>query len=402
VTVLEGRHARSGAPPSRVRALWDGDVGFCLRVFLAFRLGLFALGAVVSGLLPHNGDVGVPGWPAPPPTGWATAVTGWESADALWYLRIASQGYATDDGSGAFFPLYPLLVRAVGGLTGGRWLLAAYVVSNVALVVALVLLHRLTARELSASMARKAVLYLCAFPTGFFLFAPYSESLFLALAIGTLYAARTQRWAVAAALGLLAAMTRSPGFLLALPLAIEALLQYRASRRSRVLLQGAGAGLATVGGLVAYLAFWERFGGNWRRPFDLQKQGWGKVEALPWETLWAGAKAAVQFPGSNPGGYFLVDFAVVVLVLATGVWVALRTRPTYGIYTWAGITLPLLLMWPGRPLLSLPRLYLVLFPTVWALARLAERYRAHDLVLITSTTSMAVLAAMFVSANPLF
>jgi len=385
-----------------MQALWQGDVGFCLRVYLAFRLALFALAAVVSGLLPHNGDIGVPGWPAPPATGWATAVTAWESADALWYLRIASQGYATDDGSGAFFPLYPLLVRLVGVLTGGRWLLAAYVVSNVALVVALVLLHRLTARELSPGTARRAVVYLCAFPTGFFLFAPYSESLFLALAIGTLYAARTQRWGLAAALGLLAATARSPGFLLALPLAIEAVLQYRAVRRPRVLLHGAAAGLATVGGLVAYLAFWERLDGDWRRPFELQKQGWGKVEALPWETLWAGAKAAVQFPGINPGGYLLVDFAVVLLVLATGVWVALRTRPTYGLYTWAGIVLPLLLMWPGRPLLSLPRIYLVLFPTVWALARLAERYRAHDLVLVASTSSMAVLASMFVSANPLF
>ena len=99
MTLVEGRHALPGTGPGRIRALWEGDVGFCLRVYLAFRVGLLALAAVVAGLLPHNGDVGVPGWPAPPPTGWATAVTGWESADALWYLRIASQGYATDDGS---------------------------------------------------------------------------------------------------------------------------------------------------------------------------------------------------------------------------------------------------------------------------------------------------------------
>ena len=403
--VLPGRYARPEPvqpPRSRLLAFWSGDVGFCLRVYLAFRIGLFALGAVVAGLLPHNGDVGVPGWPAPPPTGWTTAVTSWESADALWYLRIGSQGYAADDGSGAFFPLYPLLIRMVGTLTGGRWLLAAYVVSNLALVVALVLLHRLTTRELGASVARKAVLYLCAFPTGFFLFAPYSESLFLALTLGTLYAARTRRWALAAGLGLLAALSRSPGFLLALPLAIEALLQFRASRQWQVLAAGAGAALATVGGLGLYLGFWAQFAGDWRRPFDLQRSGWGKVEALPWETLWAGARLAVQRPGIEPGGYFLVDLAVVVLVLVAGVWVALRTRPTYGLHTWAGITLPLLLMWPGRPLLSLPRIYLVLFPTVWALARLAERFRVHELVLMVSTVSMAVLASMFVSANPLF
>ena len=394
----------AGLDRVRLSTWWDGDVGFCLRVYLAFRIGLFALGALASGLLPHEGDVGVPGWPAPPATGWATAVTGWESADALWYLRIASQGYSVEDGSGAFFPLYPALVRVVGTLTGGRWLLAAYVVSNLALVVALVLLHRLTTRELDETAARRAVVYLCAFPTGFFLFAPYTESLFLALAIGCLYAARTQRWAPAAALGLLAALTRSPGFLLVLPLAAEALLQARdhPRDRARVLAAGAGACAATVSGLLLYLGFWQLFDGDWRRPLDLQRTGWGKQASWPWETLWDGARLAVQFPGADPGGYFLVDLLVVLLVMVAGVWVALRTRVVYGLYLWAGVLLPLLLAWPGRPLLSLPRIYLVLFPTVWALARLAERFRAHDLVLVVSTASMAVLGAMFVSARPLF
>ena len=142
--------------------------------------------------------------------------------------------------------------------------------------------------------------------------------------------------------------------------------------------------------------------GDWRRPLDLQQTGWGKEAAWPWETLWAGVKLAVQFPGVNPGGYFLVDLLVVLLVLAAGVWVALRTRLTYAVYVWASVLLPLTLMWPGRPLLSLPRIYLVIFPTVWALARLAERWKAHDAVLLGSTAFMAVLAAMFVSANPLF
>jgi len=371
-------------------------------VYVAFRLGLFALGVVVAGLLPHNGDVGVPGWPAPAPSGWSTAVTGWENADALWYLRIGSQGYADDDGSGAFFPLYPLLIRVVGVLTGGRWLLAAYLVSNAALVVALVLLYRLTARELGDRAARRAVVYLCAFPTGFFLFAPYSEALFLALSVGVLLAARSGRWWPAAALGLLAALTRSPGVLLAVPLLVEGALQARANRRWRPLLAGAGAAVATGAGLAAYLGYWQLRLGDWQHPITLQQSGWSKERAWPWETLWAGAKAAVQTPGAYPGGYFLVDLAVVALVLAAGVWVVLRTRATYGAYVVASVVFPLLLMWPGRPLLSLPRIYLVAFPVVWALARLAERFRIHDLLLAASTAAMAVLAAMFVSANPLF
>ena len=406
MTSLEVPQAATPDPgTTRSRELWRGPVGYCLRVYLCVRLALFVLALVASGLFPDAGDGGLPQWPAPRPGGWTTAITGWENADALRYLKIAAYGYDVDDGSGAFFPLYPLLARGVSNLLGNSWLLGAYVVSNVALVVALVLLYRLTALELSDSVARKAVLYLCVFPTGFFLFAPYSESLFLALSIGALYAARTSRWGVAAACGLLAALTRSPGVLLALPLAVEALLQARTLPRPAMLKRlaaGAGACAATLAGLVAYLGYWQVKADDWRLPIDLQKTGWGKENAWPWETLWAGAKVAVQFPGSNPGGYFFVDLAVVLLVMACALWVLLRTRLTYGLYTWAAVLFPLFLMWPGRPLLSLPRIYLVIFPVVWALARFAERWRASDAVLLISAGSMAVLATAFVTANPLF
>src|ERR687896_413384 len=50
--------------------------------------------------------------------------------------------------------------------------------------------------------------------------APYSESLFLLLAVGAFYAARTGRWAWAGAAAAGAAATRSAGVLLLLPLAM--------------------------------------------------------------------------------------------------------------------------------------------------------------------------------------
>lgn len=103
-----------------------------------------------------------------------------------------------------------------------------------------------------------------------------------------------------------------------------------------------------------------------------------------------------------PGSYFVIDALVVVIVLAAGVWVARRTRPTYGVYLWASVLLPLCLTWPGRPLLSLPRIYLVVFPVFWAMSRLAERWRMHDAVVAVSAGFMALLAAAFVGRYPLF
>lgn len=386
-------------------ALWRGPIGYCFRVYLVVRAGLFALGLLAVGLsTPGGTPAGIPGRAEPPlDGGWHQAVTAWERADALWYLRIAASGYRTDDLSAAFFPLYPLTTRIVGLATGRHWLLAAYVVANVAALVALVLLHRLTALELSEAHARRVVVYVCVFPTGFFLFAPYTESLFLALSVGTLYAARRRRWLVAAVLGGLASATRSPGVLLALALATEALLQAREDPRGWRRLPGRLAAAGTVGlGLAAYLGYWGRYGGDWRRPLDVQRDGWGKELAAPWDSLWDGMRLGFEHVGGYPGSYFAIDAVLVGLVLAAGVWVAVRMRPTYAVYLWASVLVPLMFVWPSRPFLSLPRIYLVLFPVCWALSRLAERWRVHEAIVATSAAFMALLAAAFVGRYPLF
>ena len=93
-------------------------------------------------------------------------------------------------------------------------------ISLSAWLVALYLLHRLTELELGRDAADNAVLLLALFPMSFFFSAIYSESLFLALTVGCVYAARRGRWWRAAAVGGLASATRSQGVLRAVPLAI--------------------------------------------------------------------------------------------------------------------------------------------------------------------------------------
>ncbi|MDX6198825.1 MAG: hypothetical protein QOJ79_1976 [Actinomycetota bacterium] len=396
---------RDVAPGRRITSLWRGPIGYCIRVFVVVRLSLFALGLLAVGLFTPGGTPGgIPGMAeAPLDGGWNQAITAWQRADALWYLRIAASGYRADDLSAAFFPLYPLLTRVVGLATGRHWLLAAYLVSNAAALVALVLLHRLTSLELSEAHARRVVVYVCVFPTGFFLFAPYTESLFLALSIGALYAARRHRWAAAAVLAALAAATRSPGILLVPALAVEAVLQARADppewRQLPWRLLAAASGAL---GLIAYLGYWQRYGGSWRVPLDVQKSGWDKQLSTPWGAVWGGVRRGLQAVGGYPGSYFVVDVLVVAVVLAAGVWVAMRMRPTYGVYLWASVLFPLLFTWPDRPLLSVPRIYLVVFPVYWALSRLAERWRLHNAVVGVSAGFMALLAAAFVGRYPLF
>src|SRR5512133_3293161 len=44
----------------------------------------------------------------------------WANWDGVWYIKIAKSGYADADGSTAFFPLYPVLLRYVGVVFGGN------------------------------------------------------------------------------------------------------------------------------------------------------------------------------------------------------------------------------------------------------------------------------------------
>src|SRR5215210_317854 len=143
--------------------------------------------------------------------------------DSVWYLTIADSGYGDSSARVAFFPLYPLLIRAVGTVLGGSHaalLIASFVVSLAAFLAALALLHRLTELELGRRLARPTLLLLAVFPAAVYFGAPYSESLFLLLAVGAFYSARSGHWAWAGTCAALASGTRSAGLLLLIPLAM--------------------------------------------------------------------------------------------------------------------------------------------------------------------------------------
>lgn len=142
----------------------------------------------------------------------------WQRFDTNWYLRIARDGYA-DAASTVYFPLYPFLVRLVSAFVGNA-MLAALIVSNLALIGALAMLYRLSAALFDAASARRAVAYWLLFPTAFFLCAAYTESLFLFLALAAFDCARHAKWMLASLWGALAALTRLQGVLLVVPLAL--------------------------------------------------------------------------------------------------------------------------------------------------------------------------------------
>lgn len=364
----------SDAAPARRRGRIPPDLATALGPFLTSRVALLFLPLVSLGMVTPLGANSVPGWPAPPfppIPGWHAVVTAWERFDALWFLRIADTGYRMHDGSAAFFPGFPLLVRIIALPLGGRPLAAGLLVSNAAFLGALALLHRLTREQFGDATARATILALCWFPTSHFFLMPYSESLFLLAAVGCLLAASHGRWGLAAVAGAGAALTRSVGIVLALALVVEAVVAVR--RGWKRALGPAGAALATAAGLGAYLGWWA-LRGDATAPLAFQ-ENWGREPSPPWETLGRGVSIALRGLDNGGGGYWVIDLLVVAVVLAGAAWITPRLRPAQTVFLWGTLVMPLCLVFPDRPLMSMPRFVLVAFPAIWGIVDLARRLR---------------------------
>ncbi len=206
----------------------------------------------------------------------------WARWDALWYARIAELGYAgrfgVDDLPGqsgeppatGFYPLMPLLMRALGGILGSP-LRAALLIANASLLLSLWLLVRMTRKLLGDEAAIAAGTLLLLYPPAFFLSAPYSDSLGLALSLASLSLALDGRLGAAGAFGFLSALTRPTGILLAPAL----WLQWWRSRRANPSGSGASvlgflAGFLPILGMAAFLAYCGAAFGDPLAPFHRQ------------------------------------------------------------------------------------------------------------------------------------
>jgi len=326
----------------------------------------------------------------------------WANWDGVWFIRIAAAGYHSHPFSQAFFPLYPLAVRVVAPLAGDFYVVAGVVVSLACYAAAMVVLYRLAADECGSRVALWSVVFISVFPTAFFFQAVYSESMFLLLTLLSFSAGRRGRWWLAGVAGLLAALTRSSGLLLVLPLAMMWWEQRRGAPlrlpggpavapalvRPRPSLPSFAWLLLVPAGLGLYMGYlWRAFSDPFL--FSAVQDFWGRRSSLPPVAIWDGAVAAfdgvrwlvlhgvgavLSGPHTVTGGLqsdvianpleFLALATAVVLVV-----VCWRKLPAaYAVYGLAALLFPLLYPTSARPLDSLPRFLVVVFPLFIALA----------------------------------
>ena len=353
-------------------------VRFVVGVWVASRAFFMVTGALGSALVINAWHANVFRF-TPPGT-----LSYWATWDGAWYEDIVRHGYA-DTTSTAFFPLYPLLVRG-GTELGLPPAVSGIVISLTAFAAALYFFHALALDYVGPRAAEAATLGLAFFPTAFYFNAVYTESLFLALTTGALWALRIRgNVVVAAVLGYFASATRNAGVLILLPLADELW------RRRRQLAWDDVALVALVpGGLLAYMLFlWQR----WRDALlfsFVERQSWGRSLVDPGETLasaWRTARDAAPTFADLPGMFAgtqsnpaligsntnnLIFFGLAVVLVAAAV---IRLPLPLALYAAAIVALPLLTPVPGFPLMGFPRYVLLAFPLFFVLGEALARSR---------------------------
>jgi hypothetical protein len=310
---------------------------------------------------------------------------GW---DAGWYETIARHGYA---GAGhlslRFFPLVPLLTRALSYVPGVGFGAALVVVANVSAFVGVALLAVLARRETGdEALARRAAWLMCLAPAAFTQVMGYAEGTLLALSVGTMLALRARAWWWAAALGLAAGATRPVGVLLAVPALVEVCQGLRGTPADRRVARLA----AVVGppvGLGAFLVWVGWRYGDLLAPFKVQQQGSlrGGV-ADPLRTL--GHDASLLVHGQHLGSALHLPWALLALALLCA---TLRRWPlSYGAFAAAVLVVAL----TASNLDGFERYALSAFPLVLAGASVTAGPRVERVVLTLAAAGLVTYALL--------
>lgn len=309
-------------------------------------------------VLPHSGLFSDNFW---------TAFANWDGGH---YLGIAKVGYS-EKSQYAFFPLYPLAIRALNILVQ-NYLLSAVLLSLASTFFGLQILYKITKDIFDKKIAFKAVLLLLIFPTSFFLITAYSEGLFFLLTISGFYFLRQNKLFWATVFITLASATRLVGLAVVAGFLIDILIRQGLNRKNFLVL------LSPLGFLL-YCVFLYQQTGN---PiyFITAENNWQRSLVLPGIGFWQAIRS----------GSLDLIFGIVGAGLA---FRSFRFLPlSLAVYSLVSVAIPLF----TPTLISIPRFLLVIFPIFILIALIKNRYITLT-YLIFSGMLLSVMAIFFIN-----
>ncbi|OYO24448.1 hypothetical protein CGZ93_03395 [Enemella dayhoffiae] len=408
-----------------------------LLVFLICKLGTFAVAAVAVPIMEYPRQVIAQHetiWPDELREDNFGPVSMWQHFDSEHYVALVDRDYLAPLNAEdrdkveraragetfpvnqtlhrfTFGPLYPVLGKVLAplfGAVGALWL-----ISNLAMLACLALMYDLTRAVfgdrvesaedeaesgegsgpggLAAGVTpARTLTWLVVLPSAFLLQAVLTESLFLALVLGAFTLAERRRWGWVAVLAACFALTRSSGFVLALPLALVALRQggYSLVRAEswKLYLRAAPAILAAPLAWFGFMLYCRHFTGDLFAYSHLQHAGWGVV-AEPPPDFWS---ALTGEHVSRP-----MIKAISVLVMGAILLLGVRLIPiAYQVLAWLLLLVPLMIGEKWQQ--SIWRYAVEVFPMAWVLAHWLRRPRTETAGVAVSSALQGVLLLTWV------
>ena len=321
-------------------------------------------------------------------------VMGWVGWDSGWYKHIAEEGYSYTPGeqsSVAFFPVYPLAIRAVEVL-GPNVYQAGVLVTLLCGPLALMLFLRWARFRVEEPLALQAALLLALYPFTFFLYGVmYSDALFLLLVVGAFLLLEKGHLGPAVLLGVVATAARpvAPAVVLGL---LARRLEWKREQGERWTALDFLPVLSALGFVLYMLYLDQRFDA----PFAFveaqaawgQEQGWRSWLKLSWfKTVFS--------PDSNRETIVrLCVHALLTLGALALVWPTFRKLGWgYGVYCAVLVGIPTV---STKDFMGMGRYLISAFPLFLTLALLLREHpRVRHGLLAVGAVSLVFLTAAF-------
>ncbi|MBB2171465.1 hypothetical protein [Gluconacetobacter asukensis] len=229
--------------------------------------------------------------------------------DCGWYISIASAGYdlrphlgGADNGQAnwAFFPLFPLLLRAIHAVTGFSYQLSGVLLNNALFPVMAVSAALYLKARRPETNAYVTVLVFLASPFSLYFRVPFTESLYGTLLVALLFLLRSERvWLASVGAAFFTASRPTAAPLLAvmggtrmMAQCLHARLAGGAAGRlmARSVTQCLALGLVGGIGLVAYMFYLHGLVGD-ALAFQHIEVAWGRHPGNPLANIWHGLQA---------------------------------------------------------------------------------------------------------------
>ncbi|WP_156123843.1 hypothetical protein [Paenibacillus sp. FSL R7-0273] len=331
--------------------------------------------------------------------------------DAPSYLGIAENWYVTEGDPRfhiVFLPFFPVLIKVVHFFTN-NYLAAGYTVANLCTVAFALVAYELAALDMDRKDALRVVKYMFIFPAAFFFLLPMTESLFLLLSLLSIYLVRQKKWLFACLCAALAGFTRSPGVLLAVPIAVELWRDlaetYKSAHKKvfkRKLAAAAGCLAIVPLGLLAYLYINYAVHGNALQFSIYQREHWFQRQYLFFDTVRYQMEYAVgkfkEGDSRSLFGLWLPNLLAIFTTLYVMLRSAKKLHPSYTAYMivyFVFVTGP---TW----LLSAPRYLAAAFPLAFAVVLLTKSKAKDVAITVLCVAGSLLYLAMFVWGYPIY